>query len=190
MNCNSQIVEVLNAVGPISQLAFKCVANTCTNGNYALVTKTTLLDSYFVCSKFSTTANCQTYAWASQGIQPITALPDCSACITNYYLFTDANNGSAKSCKKRFISSSNCLTQNPTSDVCTSLGCASGFYLTAANFCTNNPTGVYKCAVYNATGDTCTACKAGYFLDANGQCQVVTTQISFCTVYASATTCK
>ena len=190
MNCTSMTVDAVNSAGSVTQLAFKCVANTCINGTFALRTNTTLITSYHACTKFSSTPFCQGYALASSGTQPITAIPDCSSCLTNYYLSTDTANNSAKTCQKRFISQSNCSKQTATADTCDTLGCASGFYLTSGNFCTSNPTGVYKCAAYDSTGTTCQACQTGYYLDTAGLCQVVTTTITSCSVYSNATTCK
>jgi hypothetical protein len=158
MNCSAMTVDILNTTGPISQLAFKCTDDTCTNGNYSMRTQTTLIASYFVCSKFSSTTNCSTYTYVSDGIQPITTVPECATCLTNYYHNTDTTNSNAKTCKKRFISQSNCLTQSATSDECTSLGCSSGFYLTSGNYCAANPKGTYKCAIYDSLGETCTTC--------------------------------
>lgn len=190
MNCSAQFVEAINSGGGVSQLAFKCQANTCTNGTFQLVTNTTLITSNYACSKFSPTPNCQSYNLASQGVQPITSVPDCATCLNNYYLNVDTNNNNAKSCQKRFVSSSNCTSQSANADTCTSLGCASGYYLTSGNFCTANPTGVYKCSVYDSTGTRCTTCQTGFYLDTTGNCSAITTVISQCVAYSNATTCS
>lgn len=52
MNCTTQFVEAVNGA-TVTQLAFKCKTDTCTNGTFAMENNDTLIDSYYGCTKFS-----------------------------------------------------------------------------------------------------------------------------------------
>ncbi len=85
MNCTEQVVAAVD--GAVSQLAFKCVNDTCTNGTFAMSDNATLATSYYGCTKYSIVANCTSVS-PTNVLQPILQVAECATCMTNYFLET------------------------------------------------------------------------------------------------------
>ena len=130
------------------------------------------------CMPFTAIANCNVYDQNNAVVK--TNSFGCVQCAGGFW-YSAANS----TCVPRSNNPAQCLTFQPTADVCTA--CSESAFLSAdGTNCVTFPTGIFQCRTFSAAA-TCTQCNAPYFLAGNA-C-VLSTVVASCLTYAANMTC-